>query len=546
MGIPDGLEGLINNSSGENRRGRNVDTTLTRRNFVKWGAAAAGTASLVGLSACSPKTEGEQAAGEDAAAKKGVWMNAPCYNNCSCGSSRCLNKIYVEEGVPLKTRSDEAPVDSYAMPQRRSCLRGRAKMSEILSPARIKYPMKRKNFSLDNPNGELRGKDEWERLEWDEALDLVADGIKRMLDQYGPQGILCGASSNIGDGYYDQNVCLLNALGGTVHAEAGTVSFGSWAVADTHMLGSFGMASTPHHLQMLSSDLHVMFGCNWAANKAGNHTWYLQQCRERGAKVIVIDPWLNQTAQVVADEWIPILPGTDTALVTAICYEWINAGTYDQEFLDAYCIGFDGDHMPEGAPANASWKDYVMGTGYDMTPKTPEWASKICGVPAAKIRELAAEIAAVDKVDFFSSQSTSKIPAGEQFVQSFYTMALMHGGIGTPGHYFGWSGMKDFMSSSINPGSYCPVDADPANPLQPAGAPVYMYYPIPVFATMEDPEGWLNLEPSETWRSIKSGEYGRDCWPTAGCGTVPAYGNTFPDSAGLPSAFPRLRSPIHP
>ena len=179
----------------------------------------------------------------------------------------------------------------------------------------------------------------------DEALDLVAEGIKKMYDQYGPTGILCGASSNIGDGYYDQNVCLLNALGGSVHAEAGTVSFGSWSVVDTHMIGGFGMSNTPHHLQLITSDLHVLFGCNWAANKAGNHALYLEECRKRGAKVIVIDPWLSQTSQMVADEWIPILPGSDTALVIAICYEWINAGTYDQEFLDTYCIGFDGDHM---------------------------------------------------------------------------------------------------------------------------------------------------------------------------------------------------------
>ena len=155
-----------------------------------------------------------------------------------------------------------------------------------------------------------------------------------------------------------------------------------------------------------------------------------------------------------------------------------------------------------------------MGTGYDMTPKTPEWAEKICGVPADTIRSLAAEIASVDKVDFNCAQSASKIPAGEQFVQSFYTMALMHGGIGTPGHYFGWSGVKEFMSSGISTGAYCPVTADPANPLAPAGSPVYMYYPIPSFPTLEDPDSWLNLEPSECWRSILSGEYGRDCWPT--------------------------------
>ena len=93
----------------------------------------------------------------------------------------------------------------------------------------------------------------------------MAEGIKKMYDQYGPTGILCGASSNIGDGYYDQNVCLLNALGGSVHAEAGTVSFGSWSVVDTHMIGGFGMSNTPHHLQLITSDLHVLFGCNWAA-----------------------------------------------------------------------------------------------------------------------------------------------------------------------------------------------------------------------------------------------------------------------------------------
>ena len=491
-----------------------MDTTLTRRSFVKWGTATVGATALVGFTGCAPGGGKAEDASEGTQQKAGEWLNAPCYNNCSCGSSRCLNRVYVEDGVPLKIRTDEESEDMFAMPQRRSCLRGRAKISEVLSPARIKYPMKRKNFRLDNPQGELRGKDEWERISWDEALDLVAEGIKKMYDQYGPTGILCGASSNIGDGYYDQNVCLLNALGGSVHAEAGTVSFGSWSVVDTHMIGGFGMSNTPHHLQLITSDLHVLFGCNWAANKAGNHALYLEECRKRGAKVIVIDPWLSQTSQMVADEWIPILPGSDTALVIAICYEWINAGTYDQEFLDTYCIGFDGDHMPEGAPENASWKDYVMGTGYDMTPKTPEWAEKICGVPADTIRSLAAEIASVDKVDFNCAQSASKIPAGEQFVQSFYTMALMHGGIGTPGHYFGWSGVKEFMSSGISTGAYCPVTADPANPLAPAGSPVYMYYPIPSFPTLEDPDSWLNLEPSECWRSILSGEYGRDCWPT--------------------------------
>ena len=81
------------------------------------------------------------------------------------------------------------------------CIRDR------LSPARIKYPMKRKNIRLDNPQGELRGKDEWERISWDEALALVAEGIKKMYDQYGPTGILCGAVSYTHLDVYKRQAC---------------------------------------------------------------------------------------------------------------------------------------------------------------------------------------------------------------------------------------------------------------------------------------------------------------------------------------------------
>ncbi len=60
------------------------------------------------------------------------------------------------------------------------------------------------------------------------------------------------------------------------------------------------MSNTPHHLQLITSDLHVLFGCNWAAQQGRQSPLYLEECRKRGAKVIVIDPWLSQTSQMVA------------------------------------------------------------------------------------------------------------------------------------------------------------------------------------------------------------------------------------------------------
>ena len=131
-------------------------------------------------------------------------------------------------------------------------------------------------------------------------------------------------------------------------------------------------------------------------------------------------------------------------------YHQIEKGLQNQEFLDTYCVGFDAEHMPEGADPKENFKDYVLGT-YDGEPKTPEWAETICGVPAATIRRLAEEIASTEKVDFFAGQSTTKIPAGEMFAQAFYTLAFMHG-VGTPGNYVGWIGMHEHGYSTT---PYC-------------------------------------------------------------------------------------------
>lgn len=117
-----------------------------------WG----GTAAVVpGLIACSSEKEG----GQTAKAEAGVWKTHGCIYNCSCGNSKCLSRIYVEDGVPLKIRTDESETDTLANPRRIACPRGRAQISNKLSPARIKYPMKRKNWSPEAPNGELRGID---------------------------------------------------------------------------------------------------------------------------------------------------------------------------------------------------------------------------------------------------------------------------------------------------------------------------------------------------------------------------------------------------
>ncbi|MDR0500895.1 MAG: molybdopterin-dependent oxidoreductase [Coriobacteriales bacterium] len=491
-----------------------MSSGFSRRSFVKWTALASSAFALTsGMVACQPNdasSTGNNAGtgGLGDSAQNGVWKTAACMNNCSCGSSRCLLKAYVVDGVPVQLRTDEYTTDTPETPQKRACLRGRAQISNILSADRVKYPMKRKGWSPDNPNGEMRGKDEWERISWDEAIDIIANEMKKIIDKYGTRGILSTGYADIGDTYFDQFECLLNVLGGAFHDDWATVSLGSWPLVEMFMCG--GLFDAPDSLAIRQSDLHFYFGCNWQANKGGNTAYQIYNAKQSGGKVIIIDPWLNQTAQGLADEWVPIRPGTDTAFVLGMAYHMITNNLHNQDYLDKYCLGFDADHMPEGAPLDGSFKDYVLGT-FDGEPKTTQWAAAICGVPAATIARLAEEVATTEKVDFFAGQSTTKIPAGEMFGQVFYTLALMHGNLGAPGNYASWAGLHDGFGGSyvIAGDSSDGFKKNPANPLKP---PQLVTSPNPA-EWAKNFKDWDQMEYSEAWESLLAGEYGRDSWP---------------------------------
>ena len=105
--------------------------------------------------------------------------------------------------------------------------------------------------------------------------------------------------------------------------------------------------------------------------------WY----RELGIKQVYVCPDLNYAAAVHADKWIPVLPNTDAALHLAISYVWITEGTYDKDYVETHTFGFE------------KYRDYVLGNE-DGIPKTPRWASPLCGVPVWTIKALARQWAA--------------------------------------------------------------------------------------------------------------------------------------------------------
>ena len=419
-----------------------ADALLTRRSFVKWSAAVGGTAALSGGGA----KYGLQWAAQTDAATDATVIPTGCAHNCG---GRCVLKAWVQDGSITRITSDDRP-DSFEDPQLRACMRGRSYRRRVYHPDRLKYPMKRV--------GE-RGEGKFERVSWDEALDTVASEMQRIKDEYGNEALLNHYASGGGSALRGAGASgrLMNLFGGSLNY------YNSYSTACTGYATPYtlGTSLSGHSRDDLSnSKLILAWGWNPTETIFGTNTqYYLKEARKAGAKVIVIDPRMSMTASGAADEWIPIYPGTDNALMDAMAYVMITEGLHDQEFLDTYAVGFDEDHMPDGVPAGNSYKSYVMGDA-DGTAKTPEWAEAITRIPRDRIVSLAREFATTKPAALVQGWGMQRRAYGEQPVRGGINLAAMTGNIGISG---GWGSGAGYCGRGTAvgglPGGENPVEA---------------------------------------------------------------------------------------
>jgi len=262
----------------------------------------------------------------------------------------------------------------------------------VYSPARIRYPMKRVDF---DPKGERnpqsRGVSKYERISWDEALDIVTSEILRTKDTYGPTAILYQSDQHgenkVVHGPHGCGRKLLRLLGGYTLQVRDPDSWEGWTWGAKHAWGMEPVGQQMPQKNLLydiskNADLLLFWGCDqettpwgWQGQLPSRLSYWWT---ELGIRQIYISPDCNYANAVHADKWIPVLPNTDAALYLAIAYQWIKDGTYDKEYLETHAYGVD------------KFEDYVMGRE-DGEPKTPEWASPITGVPSRIIKALASD-----------------------------------------------------------------------------------------------------------------------------------------------------------
>jgi len=326
-----------------------------------------------------------------------------CYD---CGG-RCVLKVHVKDGVAVRVETDDGDE-----PQLRACARGRAYRHQVYSSDRLRFPQKRIG---------LRGEGRFERIPWDEALDTIANELKRIKDTYGPKAILALTYSGAAGSLYSGNITLRTML----RSFGGYTSVWGGASAENSVFASratYGTLTTGHTRDdLVNSRFIILWGVNPATSiYSTNTSFYVAQAKEAGARIVTVDPRYTPTAATFADQWIPIRPGTDAAMMTAMAYVMITENLHNAKFLEKCTVGFD------------KFKDYVTGAE-DGVPKTPAWAEAKTGVPASTIASLAREYATTKPSALIPGYAPGRTAYGEQYHRAASTLAAMTGNVGIHG-----------------------------------------------------------------------------------------------------------------
>jgi anaerobic dimethyl sulfoxide reductase subunit A len=406
-------------------------SSMSRRSFLHWSSLVGGSAfagrKLAGrvksvLAGARTSFRKHQAAADAAGSVRIVRTGCPSHN---CGG-RCLLKVTVSDGRIVRIEGDDRPLDSVEDPQLRPCVRGRSYLRRQYHPDRLKYPMKRVG---------KRGEGRFARVSWDEAVGILAAGLTRIKNAHGNAAIYIP----YGTGSYNQlngrqtAQRLLNLFGGSL----GFYNSYSWAAISNATPTVYGTAVTGNQRQdWLNARYILMWSWNPAEMRDGtNSEYFVRMAREKGARVVCVDPRMTLSAVALADEWIPIRPGTDAAMMTAMAHVMISENLHDAAFVRSHCIGFDESQMPDGCEGAESYKDYILGTR-DGTPKTPAWAERITGVPAETIARIAREYATIKPGVLYQGYGMQRRAYGEQVVRAGCVLAALTGNVGVPG---GWA-----------------------------------------------------------------------------------------------------------
>jgi anaerobic dimethyl sulfoxide reductase subunit A len=409
-------------------------TGYHRRDFLKITGTAAATSGLVAAGMTVAPKEAEAFAYEPYPTDdKLTTVVTSCAHNCG---SRHVLVAHKKGDVIVRLSTDNGSYqeggaygkDTFEEPQLRACLRGRSYRLRLYSPERLLYPMIRV--------GE-RGEGKFRRASWEEALTLVATKMTQIKHTYGPTALLDQSYAGASYGVLhksDQIEGLLGRFMGMFGCRTNSWSVPSYQGTTFSSRMTFGTIEDGNEDDVFAhSKLIIMWGWNPAYTFHGGNTfYYMRMAKQRGCKFVLVDPQHTDSASVYDAWWIPIKPNTDAAMMAGMAHHIFSHNLQDQAFIDKFVQGMDKGTTPSKFADKENFKDYILGT-YDGVPKTPEWASAICGVPAADIIKLADLYAKTKPAALKASWAPGRASYGEQYNRMAAALQAMTGNIGILG-----------------------------------------------------------------------------------------------------------------
>ncbi|GAA6202516.1 molybdopterin-dependent oxidoreductase [Aquicoccus sp. SU-CL01552] len=298
---------------------------------------------------------------------------------------------------------------------------------------RVKRPAIRKSWLARTPGAVPRGQDVFVEVDWDRALDLVAEELKRVRTAHGNAGIFAGSYgwSSAGRFHHAQSQLkrFLNTIGGFVRSE-GNYSYNAALGLMPHIVGPYRshvVQATRWRVIAEHSDLVVMFGGMALRNTQvsdGGVTRHrmgdnLAACARAGVSFVNISPLRSDAEDLLNAEWMPVRPGSDTALMMGLAHTLLVEDLHDPEFLKTHAIGFE------------QVEAYLRGVE-DGQSKDADWAAAQTGVGAEAIRALARRMAS-GRTMISVAAGVQRNDYGEQPMWMAITLAAMLGQIGLPG-----------------------------------------------------------------------------------------------------------------
>jgi anaerobic selenocysteine-containing dehydrogenase len=245
---------------------------------------------------------------------------------CAMCVSRCGSTAVIENGRFVALEPDPSHPTGKAL-----CAKGRAAPELVYHPDRLLYPLKRTRPKDDPDPG-------WQRISWDEALDLTAAKLREIANEHGPESVVFGAvspSTSASDDSVAWISRLMNAFGSpNLCAAMELCGWGRYQATQY----TFGAGVPGVYMPDLENAGCILF---WGYNPnlaRLSHATATVEAQKRGARLIVVDPRRTGIAKK-ADLWLQVRPGTDAALALGITQVMLERGWFDREFIHDWTNG---------------------------------------------------------------------------------------------------------------------------------------------------------------------------------------------------------------